>query len=123
MWVCIRPRGGQECYLLTCEITESAKLCPIHRFDRLNSGTEFHEAEAVAGMTGTSVSELEFGEAIRLSSSCFGEYSGTISFTFSRMRVSLPSDIERFSRQRLWPSASQSRGAPRILPIFGDAVG
>ena len=35
MWVCIRPRGGQECYLLTCEITEGAKFCPIHRFDGL----------------------------------------------------------------------------------------
>jgi hypothetical protein len=36
MWVCIRPRGGQECYLLTCEITERVKFCPIHRFDGMD---------------------------------------------------------------------------------------
>ena len=36
MWVFIRPRGGKECYLLTCEITEGAKFCPIHRFDGLD---------------------------------------------------------------------------------------
>jgi hypothetical protein len=36
MWVFIRPRGGQECYLLTCEITECWIFCPIHRFDWFN---------------------------------------------------------------------------------------
>ena len=36
MWVIIRPRGGQECYLLTCEIRGRPELCPIHRFDGLN---------------------------------------------------------------------------------------
>lgn len=36
MWVFIRPRGGQKCYLLGCEIRRCAKLCPIHRFDGLD---------------------------------------------------------------------------------------
>jgi hypothetical protein len=33
MWVCIRPRGGQDCYLLGCEVSGDAESCPIHRFD------------------------------------------------------------------------------------------
>jgi hypothetical protein len=33
MWVFIRPRGGQECYLLTSEIRGDPEFCPIHRFD------------------------------------------------------------------------------------------
>ena len=33
MWVFIRPRGGQDCYLLTGEIRGRLKFCPIHRFD------------------------------------------------------------------------------------------
>lgn len=36
MWVFIRPRGGQDCYLLTCEIRGGLKFCPIHRFDGVN---------------------------------------------------------------------------------------
>lgn len=36
MWVFIRPRGGQKCYLLAFEIRRCAKLCPIHRFDRMD---------------------------------------------------------------------------------------
>jgi len=36
MWVFIRPRGGQKCYLLGCNIRRCAKLCPIHRFDGLD---------------------------------------------------------------------------------------
>jgi hypothetical protein len=36
MWVCIRPRGGQDCYLLTCEIMGYPEFCPIHRFDGLD---------------------------------------------------------------------------------------
>ena len=36
MWVFIRPRGGQDCYLLTCEIRGGAEYCPIHRFDGLD---------------------------------------------------------------------------------------
>ena len=36
MWVFIRPRGGQKCYLLAGEIRRCAKLCPIHRFDGMN---------------------------------------------------------------------------------------
>ncbi len=36
MWVFIRPRGGKECYLLTCEIRGGAQFCPIHRFDGMN---------------------------------------------------------------------------------------
>ena len=36
MWVFIRPRGGQDCYLLTCEIRGRPELCPIHRFDGLD---------------------------------------------------------------------------------------
>jgi len=36
MWVFIRPRGGKECYLLTCEIRGEAQFCPIHRFDGMN---------------------------------------------------------------------------------------
>lgn len=36
MWVFIRPRGGQDCYLLTCEIRGDAKYCPIHRFDGMD---------------------------------------------------------------------------------------
>ena len=53
MWVCIRPRGGQECYLLTCEIREGAKFCPIHRFDGLDQipfrGNETCSREPKAG--------------------------------------------------------------------------
>jgi len=33
MWVFIRPRGGQDCYLLMCEIRGGLEFCPIHRFD------------------------------------------------------------------------------------------
>ena len=36
MWVFIRPRGGQDCYLLICENKVPLKFCPIHRFDGLN---------------------------------------------------------------------------------------
>jgi hypothetical protein len=36
MWVFIRPRGGQDCYLLTCEITGGPQSCPIHRFDGMD---------------------------------------------------------------------------------------
>jgi hypothetical protein len=36
MWVFIRPRGGKECYLLTCEIRGGAQFCPIHRFDGMD---------------------------------------------------------------------------------------
>ena len=33
MWVFIRPRGGQDYYLLMCENRVGAEFCPIHRFD------------------------------------------------------------------------------------------
>ena len=36
MWVFIRPRGGQDCYLLTCEIRGWVEFCPIHRFDGMD---------------------------------------------------------------------------------------
>ena len=36
MWVFIRPRGGQDCYLLTCEIRGRPEFCPIHRFDGMD---------------------------------------------------------------------------------------
>ena len=36
MWVCIRPRGGQDCYLLKCEVNVDVESCPIHRFDGLD---------------------------------------------------------------------------------------
>jgi hypothetical protein len=36
MWVFIRPRGGQDCYLLMGEIRGSGESCPIHRFDGLD---------------------------------------------------------------------------------------
>ncbi len=36
MWVCIRPRGGQDCYLLMCEIRGGLESCPIHRFDGMD---------------------------------------------------------------------------------------
>jgi hypothetical protein len=36
MWVFIRPQGGKECNLLTCEIREGLEDCPIHRFDGMN---------------------------------------------------------------------------------------
>ena len=36
MWVCIRPRGGQDCYLLMCEIRGGSEFCPIHRFDGMD---------------------------------------------------------------------------------------
>ena len=36
MWVYIRPRGGQDCYLLTCEIRGGLEFCPIHRFDGMD---------------------------------------------------------------------------------------
>ncbi len=29
-------RGGQDCYLLMCEIRVGAGFCPIHRFDELD---------------------------------------------------------------------------------------
>jgi hypothetical protein len=35
MWVCIRPRGGQKCYLLGCKTTATLISCPIHRFNRM----------------------------------------------------------------------------------------
>lgn len=33
MWVFIRPRGGQDYYLLMCENRARRGSCPIHRFD------------------------------------------------------------------------------------------
>jgi len=36
MWVCIRPQGGQDYYLLMCEIRRSPGFCPIHRFDGMD---------------------------------------------------------------------------------------
>lgn len=36
MWVFIRPRGGQDCNLLTCEIRGWLEVCPIHRFDGMD---------------------------------------------------------------------------------------
>ena len=36
MWVFIRPRGGQDCYLLMCEIRGGVEFCPIHRFDGMD---------------------------------------------------------------------------------------
>jgi hypothetical protein len=33
MWVFIRPRGGQDCYLLVNETRAEHRFCPIHRFD------------------------------------------------------------------------------------------
>jgi hypothetical protein len=33
MWVFIRPRGGQDYYLLEKKNTAGTKFCPIHRFD------------------------------------------------------------------------------------------
>ena len=36
MWVFIRPRGGQECYLLGGENRREFNICPIHRFDRMD---------------------------------------------------------------------------------------
>ena len=53
MWVCIRPRGGQECYLLTCEIREGARFCPIHRFDGLDNlhGLEASETQVASRWT------------------------------------------------------------------------
>jgi hypothetical protein len=36
MWVFIRPRGGQDCYLLTCETRGDLEFCPIHRFDGMD---------------------------------------------------------------------------------------
>jgi hypothetical protein len=36
MWVFIRPRGGQDCYLLTCELRGDLEYCPIHRFDGMD---------------------------------------------------------------------------------------
>ena len=36
MWVFIRPRGGQDYYLLIGEIRAPLDVCPIHRFDGMN---------------------------------------------------------------------------------------
>jgi len=36
MWVCIRPRGGQDYYLLMCENRVRWGFCPIHRFDGMD---------------------------------------------------------------------------------------
>jgi len=36
MWVFIRPRGGQDCYLLTGESSGGLEFCPIHRFDGMD---------------------------------------------------------------------------------------
>lgn len=33
MWVFTRPRGGQDYYLLMCEIRGGVEICPIHRLD------------------------------------------------------------------------------------------
>jgi hypothetical protein len=41
MWVFIRPRGGQDYYLLMYENRVGAKFCPIHRFDGKHQITKF----------------------------------------------------------------------------------
>ncbi len=41
MWVFIRPRGGQDYYLLEKENTVCAEFCPIHRFDGMDQISMF----------------------------------------------------------------------------------
>ena len=36
MWVCIRPQGGQDYYLLMYENRVRSEFCPIHRFDGMD---------------------------------------------------------------------------------------
>ena len=36
MWVFIRPRGGQDYYLLRSEGRGGLEFCPIHRFDGMD---------------------------------------------------------------------------------------
>jgi hypothetical protein len=49
MWVCIRPRGGQDCYLLTCESRGGLELCPIHRFDGMDQIPERRSRRRLSG--------------------------------------------------------------------------
>jgi hypothetical protein len=49
MWVCIRPRGGQDCYLLTCESRGCLELCPIHRFDGMDQIPERRSRPRLSG--------------------------------------------------------------------------
>ncbi len=48
MWVFIRPRGGQDCYLLTCEIRGCSEFCPIHRFDGMDQILEHGSRECLS---------------------------------------------------------------------------
>src|ERR1700676_4441713 len=41
MWVFIRPRGGQDYYLLMCENRVAVEFCPIHRFDGKHQDPKF----------------------------------------------------------------------------------
>jgi hypothetical protein len=36
MWVFIRPRSGQDCYLLMWENRARVEFCPIRRFDGMD---------------------------------------------------------------------------------------
>jgi len=50
MWVFIRPRGGQDCYLLTCELRGGLESCPIHRFDGMNQVPEHQSRANLSGV-------------------------------------------------------------------------
>ena len=49
MWVFIRPRGGQDYYLLEKKNTARHEFCPIHRFDVKDQISMFRIAFAGAG--------------------------------------------------------------------------
>jgi len=49
MWVFIRPRGGQDYYLLEKKNTARHEFCPIHRFDVKDQISMFRIVWAEAG--------------------------------------------------------------------------
>jgi hypothetical protein len=56
MWVFIRPRGGQDYYLLEKKNTAGGEFCPIHRFDGKDQISMFRIAAACGGANRAGVS-------------------------------------------------------------------
>jgi hypothetical protein len=132
MWVFIRPRGGQDYYLLMCENRARSDFCPIHPFDGMDQipvsqsepipakskshpdeeddsetkryGNEWRGYSLRASLAGrasgggAAACELVRGDAPAECSSARGEYSGTISFIFSRMAAVAMADMAT----RIW---------------------
>ena len=85
MWVFTRPRGGQDCYLLTGEIRGGLKFCPIHRFDGMNQ-----------------ILQLRMGTSVKPRRNVFRENSKTGNPQIVMMRSFKNANSWKDSRKQIW---------------------